>query len=159
VTLEPVVDPYTQSPIGSISGNEVKLFPVESNNTQYVDVTNKVRQVQIGDQLVNRRSVAVDLSENAKTVISNAHQYARRNEANVLWQTNTFMSNTTMEANLTVNNGTITAPTINATTALQINGTSTNTLYATEGVGFGDHSKCDGKWSSDGDCPERCQQL
>ena len=35
-----------------------------------------------------------------------------------------------MEADLTVNNGTITAPTINATTALQINGTSTNTLYA-----------------------------
>ena len=83
MTLDPVVDPYTQSAIGSISGNEVKLFPVESNNTQYVDVTNKVREVQIGDQFVNRRSVAVDLSENAKSVISNAHQYARRNETNV----------------------------------------------------------------------------
>ena len=34
-----------------------------------------------------------------------------------------------MEANLIVNNGTITAPTIIATTALQIHGTSTNTLY------------------------------
>ena len=60
---------------------------------------------------------------------SNANQYARRNELNVFWQTNTSMSNTSVRADLAAT-GTLTAPTINASTALQIGGVNTNTLYA-----------------------------
>ena len=48
------------------------------------------------------RCIQIDLKDDTKSVISNAHQYARRNEANVLWQTNTFMANTTVQADLTV---------------------------------------------------------
>ena len=77
------------------------------------------------------RTIDIDLSENVNSVISNANQYARRNELNVFWQTNTFMSNTSIQADLTAT-GTLTAPTINASAALQINGTSTSTLYASK---------------------------
>jgi hypothetical protein len=74
VTLETLADPNTQVSIGSISGSQVKLFPIESNSSQYVNVYNKVTQVQVGDQLQNRRSVAIDLTTDIKNKISNVSE-------------------------------------------------------------------------------------
>ena len=66
VTIATSVDPHTQSPIGSISGNQVNVSPIESNNSQDVIVSNKVTQVQVGDESQNRRSVVIDLHANTK---------------------------------------------------------------------------------------------
>ena len=48
------------------------------------------------------RTIDIDLSENVKSVKSNANQYARRNEVNIFWNTTAFMTNTTVQADLTV---------------------------------------------------------
>ena len=48
----------------------MKSCPIETGNSQYVDVYNKVTQVEVGDQLVKTRSVALDLTNDAKNGIS-----------------------------------------------------------------------------------------
>ena len=96
VQLEPGATPAKKYP-AVISGTTVNILPIQSNDANYV-LVNSVTP----PSAETGRSISIDLSDSAKTAISNAHQYARRNEANVLWQTNTFMANTTVQADLTV---------------------------------------------------------
>ena len=80
-----------------ISGNTVNILPLQSGDSNYITVTSITPpSAELG------RSIDIDLSESAKSVIYNAHNYARRNEENVFWNINTFMNNTTVQGNLTV---------------------------------------------------------
>jgi hypothetical protein len=45
-------------------------------------------------------TIDIDLTDNVKAVISNADQYARRNEVNIFWYTTAFMANTSVQADL-----------------------------------------------------------
>jgi hypothetical protein len=80
-----------------VSSTTVNILPIQAINNDYISVS-LAQPISAG----LGRSIQIDLKDNTKSVISNAHQYARRNEANVLWQTNTFMANTTVQADLTV---------------------------------------------------------
>jgi uncharacterized protein (DUF736 family) len=55
---------------------------------QFKQLTNDYISVSLAQPLSAGlgRSIQFDLKDNVKSVISNAHQYARRDEANVFWQ-------------------------------------------------------------------------
>jgi hypothetical protein len=99
----------------------VNILPIQAINNDYISVS-LAQPISAG----LGRSIQIDLKDNTKSVISNAHQYARRNEANVLWQTNTFMANTTVQADLTV-----TGNIINTNLTNQMSNRLSRTQYST----------------------------
>ena len=87
----------------------MNILPIQSNDTNYIEVVNIVPpSAETG------RSIGIDLSASAKNKLDNIQ--------------------TSLDLKSNLNNptftGTVTAPTINASSSLQINGTSTATLYA-----------------------------
>ena len=87
----------------------MNILPIQSNDTNYIEVVHIVPpSAEIG------RSIGIDLSASAKNKLDNIQ--------------------TSLDLKSNLNNpiftGTLTAPTINASSSLQINGSSTATLYA-----------------------------
>ena len=78
IQLEPGSSPEKKYP-AVISGNTVDILPIQSGDSNYVTVTSI-----IPPSAETGRSIGIDLSDSAKSTIYNAHQYARRDEANVL---------------------------------------------------------------------------
>ena len=54
-------------------------------------------------------TIDIGLTDNVKAVISNADQYARKNEVNIFWNTTAFMANTSVNSDLTVTGNIINA--------------------------------------------------
>ena len=96
VQLETGATPAKKYP-AEISGNTVNILPLQSGDSNYITVTSITPpSAELG------RSIDIDLSESAKSVIYNAHNYAKTNEDNDFWNINTFKANTTVQADLTV---------------------------------------------------------
>ena len=60
ILIENKIDPSKEAHVGSRNGNQVNFCPIESGSNS-VAVYTKLRQVQVNDQTVNRRSAAIDL--------------------------------------------------------------------------------------------------
>jgi hypothetical protein len=71
VQLEPRTNIYTQVDLAMISGNNVKLLPIESNDENFLTVYSAIRTITSDDTQFSRRSISIDMPVALKTKLNN----------------------------------------------------------------------------------------
>jgi hypothetical protein len=73
VQLEPRTNTYTQVDLAMISGNNVKLLPIESNDENFLTVYSTIRTITSDDTQISRRSISIDMPVALKTKLNNVN--------------------------------------------------------------------------------------